>query len=162
LISKETITSLIEIGKSLDWDDPTLEFRLRRIRDIARINSVDKNVWYPIVDKLDPSEIASLLIGLIATEEKLRRSGGSVVPAIWVFRAFEEHDLDAANKAGDWALKHTSNTYFPNFGFGETMSEAPRRKFASELRRRGNARELEEVAKAHRTRRKLETQRKHQ
>jgi hypothetical protein len=165
MIPEPTLSKLIQIGNSLEWDDPTLLSRLEPIKTEDHINRLHWREWYAVADKLSLDEIVSLLRGLVAAEEKLRWSGGSVSATIWVFRALERRDEILANKVGDWILQHTSNSYFPYFGWGKTIEEARRNKADWEAKKRDNyavEMERQKVAKVRREQQQMERKSEHE
>ncbi|MBM4308409.1 MAG: hypothetical protein FJ115_16360 [Deltaproteobacteria bacterium] len=138
MIPESTLSKLIAIGRSLEWDDPSLTSRLLEIKDDENINRLHWREWDSVTGTLSKDEIVSLLKGLVAAEEKLKWTGGSVSAIIWVFRELERRDTDLTTKIAEWILQHTSNPYVPfgttNFG-ARSLDELQSYKAAWESRR---------------------------
>lgn len=138
MIQESTLSKLIAIGRYLKWDDPSLTSRLLEIKDDEYINRLHCREWDSVTGTLNKDEIVSLLKGLVAAEEKLKWTGGSVSAIIWVFRELERRDTDLATKLAEWILQHTSNPYVPfgttNFG-ARSLDELRSRRAAWESRK---------------------------
>ena len=100
MIPESTLLKLIEIGNSIEWDDPALLSRLSEIKNDDHINRLHWKEWYATTDKLTIDQIECLVKGLVAAEEKLKWIGGSVSAVIWVFRALERRDENIGHRVG--------------------------------------------------------------
>ena len=142
MIPESTLSKLIEIGASLEWDDPTLVPRLNEIKNEDYTNRLHWREWNTVTAKLSIDEIVSLIKGLVAAEEKLRWTGGSVSAVIWVFRELERRDHILAAEVAEWILNHSSNPWVPfgssNFG-AKSLEELRRQKAAWEERNSATA-----------------------
>jgi len=117
---KQACMHLIEIGKSTDPNDPGNADILQKINDLSRGQPPFAlgepryfHKWQDLVESIAIVELAALIKGYVFCEEHLRWSGGSVSPAIAMFRFLERGDPKVADEVADWILPRTSNFYLP-------------------------------------------------
>jgi hypothetical protein len=126
---KQACAHLIEIGKSNDPDDPANADTLQKIHDLSRGQPTfvggrprfvfGLSTFYheseskDVVESLAIVELAALIKDAFC-EERFRWSGGSVSPAIEMFRFLNKRGgPKVADAVADWILPRKTNEYLP-------------------------------------------------
>jgi acyl carrier protein phosphodiesterase len=144
---KQAFAYLIEIGKS---NDPAKADALQKIHDLSRgqptfVGGVPRFLLgHPrfyheiksqdLVESLAIVELAALIKGYAFCEERFRWSGGSVSPAIEMFRILNKRgDPKVADEVADWILSRKINECLP-YGVNKRGAQSAKefRKISSE------------------------------
>ena len=147
---KQAFAYLIEIGKSNDPDDPANADTLQKIHDLSRGQPTfvggrprfvfGLSTFYheseskDVVESLAIVELAALIKGYAFCEERFRWSGGSVSPAIEMFRILNKRgDPKVADEVADWILSRKINECLP-YGVNKRGAQSAKefRKISSE------------------------------
>ena len=158
LLADRIMSLLIEIGSSVDYENEDTIDALNKIDNIHQSKGGARtwDEWNKLTDRLSVEELSNLTKGYVYCETLYRWSGGSVSPAITMFRTLEERDSTTADIVADWILPPTKNDYVP---YGSTNLGA---QSAKEYRQLSSTRRLrigEYLAEEAESERRAETDR---
>lgn len=164
LLTDHVMALLIEIGSSVDYENQDTIDALNKVDNIHKSKGGSRNwdEWNKLIDPLSVEELSNLTKGYVYCETLYRWIGGSVSPAIAMFRALEERDSTTADIVADWVLPCTKNDYVPygSTNLGAQSAKEYRQLFSTRRRRireyLAEEAESERRAKTDRLRRKAQ------
>jgi len=115
VIPPELVAKLLRTGRS---NDPSQAI-------VSEFSAYDQNAyssfmrmlpapWKQVGNALSESDLFALIRAIVVAEETLPNwNAGSVSPAIWLFRIFNEKYPAEARQLADWILANSSNGWLP-------------------------------------------------
>jgi hypothetical protein len=122
IIPSGPISKLLRTGQNDDpWQAIISEFSSNDLIAYSPFMRTLPVAWKQVGNALSESDLLALIKAIVVAEKILSNWGaGSVSPAIWLFRIFEEKYPHGAGQLADWMLAHSNNGWLPygssNFG----------------------------------------------
>jgi hypothetical protein len=114
MIDGNVVKDLCRLGVLGSSESSEAQALLKRLQPRGEMSRRSWEEWDKTTDALDTASLASLVRGLLLTEEALLQwSSGSVSPVIWTFRALEQRSLEEARAVAAWGREKTTNFYVP-------------------------------------------------